>query len=152
MKKHIVLFIGILTTFLSCEKDDICIEQTTPNLIIRFYDHENRERLKELSKTYIWAVGKDSLSDYSNETLDSIAIPLNLSANFTKYVFENNSVKDTIEFNYTRNDIFVSRSCGYKTVFENLTIHNNTIWWIKDTEIINSTIENDTTKHINIFH
>ena len=152
MKKCLILFIVFLTTLLSCEKDDICVEENTPSLIIRFYDNDDREQLKQLAKTFIWAVGKDSLSNYSNESLDSIALPLNLSENVTKYVIENNTIKDTIEFKYSRNDIYVSRSCGYKTIFENLTISNNTILWIKDTEILNATIENETFAHINIYH
>ena len=151
MKKYLILFIGFLI-FLSCEKDDICIEENTPGLIIRFYDNDDHEKVRELTKTNIWAVGKDSLSDYSNESLDSIVVPLNLSENFTKYVIENNTIKDTIEFKYSRNDIYISRSCGYKTIFENLTIGNNTLLWIKDTEILNATIENETTTHINIYH
>ena len=152
MKKYLSLFIVFLTTFLSCVKDDICVEENTPSLIIRFYDNEDREQLKQLTNTYIWAVGKDSLSNYSNESLDSIAVPLNLSENITKYVIENNAIKDTIEFMYSRKDIFISRSCGYKTLFENLAIGNNTILWIKDTEILNATIENETFTHINIYH
>jgi hypothetical protein len=152
MKKYLILIIVFLVTQLSCEKDDICIEPITPSLIIKFYDNEDHSQLKQLSKTYIWAVGKDSLSDYSNKSLDSIVLPLDLSENITKYVIENNAMKDTVEFSYSRNDIFVSRSCGYKSIFENLAIRNNTILWIKDTEIINSTIENETVSHINIYH
>ncbi len=152
MKKYIILSVVFLMTLLSCEKDDICVEEVTPKLIIRFYNDEDRSQLKELSNTYVWAVGKDSITDYSNEPLDSIALPLNIAENITKYVIENNAIRDTVEFNYSRNDIFVSRSCGYKTIFDNLAVGNTTNLWIKDTEIINSTIENETTTHINIYH
>ncbi len=152
MNKHLTLFTVFLIGLLSCEKDDICIEDTTPKLVIRFYDDTNRTELKQLAISYIWAVDKDSISTYSGITIDSIAIPLNLSENITKYVIESDAIKDTIEFSYSRNDIFVSRSCGYKTIFENLVIDRNTVQWIKDTEIINSTIENDTAAHINIYH
>ncbi len=152
MKKYIILSVVFLMTLFSCEKDDICVEQITPKLIIRFYNDEDRGQLKELSNTYVWAVGKDSITDYSNESLDSIVLPLNLAENITKYVIENNAIRDTVEFNYSRNDIFVSRSCGYKTIFDNLAVGNTTNLWIKDTEIINSTIENETTTHINIYH
>jgi len=152
MNKHFTIFIVFLITLLSCEKDDICVEQITSNLIVRFYDNEDRTKPKALTKMYIWASGKDSIVSYINKSLDSISLPLNLSENVTKYVIENNSVKDTVEFTYLRNDIFVSRSCGYKTIFENLAISKNTVQWIIDAEIINSTIENETAKHINIYH
>jgi hypothetical protein len=152
MKKYLFLFMAFLTTFLSCEKDDICVEQNTPSLIIRFYDNDDREQSKQLTNAYIWAVGMDSLSNYINKSLDSIAVPLNLSENVTKYVIEDNAIKDTIEFNYSRKDTFISRSCGYITIFENLAIGNNSTSWIKDTEILNATIENERFTHINIYH
>jgi hypothetical protein len=152
MKKYLVLMIVLILTFLSCEKDDICIENTTPKLIIRFYDDTDRTELKQLNNMFVWVVEYDSIERYNNVTLDSIAIPLNLSEDITKFVIENNAVKDTIEFSYARNDIFVSRSCGYKTIFEELQINTNSLNWIKNTEIINSTIENDTAAHINMYH
>ena len=143
---------AFLTTLLSCEKDDICVEENTPSLIISFYDNDDHEQLKKLTNSYIWVVGMDSLNNYNNNSLDSIAVPLNLSENATKYIVENNAIKDTIEFNYSRKDTFISRSCGYITIFENLAIGNNTTHWIKDTEILNATIENETFTHINIYH
>ena len=143
---------AFLTTLLSCEKDDICVEENTPSLIISFYDNDDHEQLKKLTNSYIWVVGMDSLNNYNNNSLDSIAVPLNLSENATKYIVENNAIKDTIEFNYSRKDTFISRSCGYITIFENLAIGNNSTHWIKDTEILNATIENETFTHINIYH
>ena len=109
MKKYLILIIIVQLAFLSCEKDDICLESTTPNLIIQFYDDENRTELKTLTNMYVWAVDKDTLDIYNNVTLDSIAIPMNLSENVTKYVIETNSIKDTIEFNYFRNATFLFR-------------------------------------------
>lgn len=152
MKKYLVITIIFLVTFLSCEKDDICIEDTTPKLIIRFYDNDIRTELKQLDAMYVWVVDFDSISTYNNVKTDSIVIPLNLKENITKYVIEKNAIKDTIEFNYFRNDIFVSRSCGYKTNFENLEINSHTLNWIKNYTIINPIIENETAAHINIYH
>lgn len=152
MKKYLVITIIFLVTFLSCEKDDICIEDTTPKLIIRFYDNDIRTELKQLDAMYVWVVDFDSISTYNNVKTDSIVIPLNLKENITKYVIEKNAIKDTIEFNYFRNDIFVSRSCGYKTNFENLEIKSHTLNWIKNYTIINPIIENETAAHINIYH
>ncbi len=152
MKKYLVITIIFLVTFLSCEKDDICIENTTSKLIIRFYDNDIRTELKQLDAMYVWVVDYDSISTYNNVKTDSIVIPLNLNENITKYVIEKNAIKDTIEFKYFRNDIFVSRSCGYKTIFENLEINSHTLNWIKNYTIINPIIENETAAHINIYH
>lgn len=137
-------------TILSCEKDDLCIENTTPSLIIRFYDNDVKTDLKKVSGLTVWADRKDSV--YVNQSLDSIVIPLDLTQNNTRYKFSTNLIEDEINFTYTRNDVFVSRSCGYKTIFENLQINNNTTNWVKNIIINNSTIDNETAAHITIFH
>lgn len=149
MKKFILLILLTVLAITSCEKDDICIDTTTPQLIISFYDSEDTLSLKQLTGTYIWADQKDSL--YSGESIDSIAIPLNFIENSTKYIITNNEVLDTLVFSYTRQDDFMSRSCGYKTIFENLEIEN-TKNWIDSTVINHSTIENETAAHISIYH
>ena len=150
MKKYITLIIVSIFTISSCEKDDICVESNTPSLIIRFYDNDLQTEIKQVIGLTVWADGKDSL--YVNQALDSIVIPLDLTKDNTLYKFSTNSIEDEINFTYTRSDIFVSRSCGYKTIFENLQIDSNTDNWIKNININNSTIDNETTAHITIFH
>lgn len=150
MKKYFTIIILIFLTILSCEKDDICIDDTTPNLVILFHDNETQTDLKQISNLTVWAINNDSI--YINESLDSIAAPLNLNQNTTTFILANNLVNDTITFSYNRIDIFVSRSCGYKTLFDNLQIDSNTTNWIKNISINNTLIENDTAAHITIFH
>lgn len=149
MKKYSILLFIIIIAFSNCEKDDICVEATTPMLIIKFYDFTNPENSKEVNSLTVWANEKDSI--YNKVPLDSIVIPLNLNGNNTIYKFQSGTEIDTINIAYERKDIFVSRSCGYKTVFENLTIET-TDTWIKDYLINNSTIENEANTHINIYH
>ena len=151
MKKYITIIIFSIFAILSCEKDDICIENTTPNLIIRFYDNDNQTEAKQIVLDSVWANNKENI--YKNETIDSIIVlPLDLSQNNTLFKFSSNSIEDEINFTYDRNDIFVSRSCGYKTIFENLQIDSNSTNWIKNISINNTIIENDTAAHITIFH
>jgi len=151
MKKYITIIMFSIFAILSCEKDDICIENTTPNLIIRFYDNDNQTEAKQIVLDSVWANNKENI--YKNETIDSIIVlPLDLSQNNTLFKFSSNSIEDEINFTYDRNDIFVSRSCGYKTIFENLQIDSNSTNWIKNISINNTIIENDTAAHITIFH
>ena len=150
MKKYITILLLFIFTIISCEKDDICIDATTPSLIIRFYDNDIQTDIKELSDLTVWADDKDSI--YVNQALDSIVIPLDLTKDNTLYKFSSGIIEDQINFTYTRNDVFVSRSCGYKTIFENLQIDSNTSNWLKDISINNSTIDNETSAHITIFH
>jgi len=152
MKKYFTIITVCVLTILSCEKDDICIDATTPNLVIRFYNNDIQTDLKNVLLDSVWAINKNGIEQYKGVSTDSIAIPLNLNENSTTYIIKNNAIKDTIKFIYDRKDIFVSRSCGYKTIFENLQIDNNSINWIKNISINNTIIENDTAAHITIFH
>ncbi len=149
MKKYVIALIVLLAIF-GCEKDDICIEANTPNLIIRFYDAANPTQLKQVTNMYVWALNKDSI--YQNVALDSIVIPLDINANTTTYFISSDLGEDEIELNYTKKDIFVSRSCGYKTIFENLQVANNTVNWINSISINNSTIEDESKAHLHIYH
>ena len=150
MKKYITILVLFVFTIISCEKDDICIDAITPSLIIRFYDNDIQTEIKQVSGLTVWADGKDSI--YVNQALDSIVLPLDLTKDNTLYKFSSGLTEDKINFTYTRNDVFVSRSCGYKTIFENLQIDSNTTNWLKDISINNSTIDNETAAHITIFH
>jgi hypothetical protein len=150
MKKYIFYLFALFFLVISCEKDDFCIEETTPKMVIRFYDNANPTTIKAVSSLTVWAEGLDSI--YTNKNLDSIAIPLNLYEDFTNYLFASNEQVDTINFKHELKDIYVSRSCGYKTNFENLDTTVTTRNWIKNISIKQSIINHDTTAHINIFH
>jgi hypothetical protein len=150
MKKYLIVLAILSLTLINCEKDDICVEATTPNLIVVFKDFENQTDFKELSSLTYWINEKDSI--VLNQTIDSIAFPVDLTQNNTQYIFKTSDLKDTLNLVYTRKDIFVSRSCGYKTIFEGLQNTSNSTNWIKDITINNTTIENETAAHITIFH
>ena len=150
MRKHLILLFILCFTFVNCEKDDICIDTTTPKLIIVFYNDTIPDIKKTVTSLTVWAEGKENI--YENKSLDSIAIPLEFNQNRTTYILDNKSFKDTIALTYDRKDIFVSRSCGYKTIFENLKIESMTSNWIKNDTIKNTTIDNETAVHLTIFH
>jgi hypothetical protein len=150
MKKYL-LIIGItFITIISCEKDNICIDPITPNLTIRFYNFDDPTVIKPVNLLTVWADGKDSI--YTRETLDSIAIPLNINDDFTLYKFATGNTIDNVNFDYLRSNIYVGRSCGYKTIFEDFGVTNYSENWIKNIEIINTIIENDTIAAVHIYH
>lgn len=149
-KSYVVLFLGIITSFFSCEVDDICLEPTTPQLIIRFYDVANPTVKKSVTNLNVWVSDKDSI--IINKATDSIAIPLKTDSDITTYKFSSSNLVDEVSFSYQRNAVFVSRSCGYKFIFLDLKSSSTTLNWIKQLIIINPTIENEKTAHINILH
>ncbi len=154
MMKHpkyiIILFIGIF--FMACEKDDVCLQPMTPKAVIRFYDFTSQNDIKSVDNlTIITLPIKDTL--YKNVNKDSIALDLNVNENQTKFLFLSVNNKDTIVFNYQRNDVFVSKTCGYKTIFKqlNVLVIPDSDNWIKN--ITNQTeITADTIADVKIYH
>ena len=151
---------------MSGEKDDIWLEETTPRLVIRFYDHENPDELKNVPNLSVQIEGVSG--DYFNETIssstDSIAIPIKVTEDLTKYKLilngndsdDTNDNTDILDLTYTREDLFVSRSCGYKTVFhEGITsLESDADNWILRVETKDNpqNIINQKNAHVKIFH
>jgi len=123
---------------------------TTPSLIIVFKDKDAVENKKSVSQLTVWAKDKDSI--LVNQSVDSIAIPLDLNNDLTKFQFANSSSTDEFTFVYSRTDEFVSRSCGYKTLFSNLSVVDQTNNWINSYELQNTSVENELTTHIIFYH
>ncbi|WP_040282051.1 DUF6452 family protein [Psychroserpens damuponensis] len=185
--KFIILFIAII--FYSCERDDICSEATptTPHLIIRFYDINNPDNLKQVRQLEI--VGLDDTDTPLSENIlsrtetDSIVLPLNFQAEneitTTRFQLEKDadfsidvnedgeddltttSNPDVITITYTPEFVYVSRACGYKSIFHldetqgiqrDGTAQGDDDTWITNFEIINETIENENAAQIIIYH
>ncbi len=163
MKKIIILLITVSLGFSGCEKDDICASDTptTPQLVIEFFDIDSNA-LKSVSKLKI----QDSESSKLLGTFDAtkIKIPLKTDLDISKYSFTLNSETttatnlDQLEFNCTRNSVFISRACGYKTnyILNNTTSvlieeATNDTEWIKKITVTKPNILNENETHIKIF-
>lgn len=148
--KKILTILVLFCMITSCEKDDFCtLNPTTPKLVLRFYDNANKTQLKNVNQLYVWAAGKDSI--LVNQSTDSISIPLNSIANETVYNFSKGNVVNQFTIRYTPQQIYVSRSCGFKVNFDEVSyISNNT--WIADFEVTTTTINNQNAAHVQIFH
>lgn len=178
MKKIILLILVSALSFSSCEKDDICDANTptTPRLVIKFYDFTNPSVPKNVTNLKVIGEGMtDGIIFNPAATDDSkyktnantISIPLRTNENTTSYSFTLNSGNanpafvntDNIKFDYTRQDLFVSRACGYKTIFTldatNPYTHTDAAnpdqKWIKYISVEKSNIENEKETHIKIF-
>ena len=165
MKNKIAPFVFLLCyCFLisSCEKDDICLIETpsTPRLIVRLFDKDNRQNFKAADSITIYGVGKEQA--LITLTTDYLALPLKTQAAFTRYAFllktstASTTVGDTLQFNYKRYDEYLNRSCGYRT---NFILDNNPISyptaapiWIESFEILIDTVSNEQQTHLAIYH
>lgn len=175
MKKFCVLAILIILTGVSCERDDICSENTptTPSLVIRFYNVDDQEQTKQVRLLTVNGIDSEGnlLDDIvSYASTDSIVLPLRFQnegvITTTRFQLKKDSDFDTdtnpntfsntdvIEVSYTPQFIYVSRACGYKSIFNNLqnTLIIDSDNWIFGYNIINPTIENENTAHIILYH
>ena len=162
MLKKIILIITFLSILNGCTRDDICSEgtATTPLLIITFKDSANPLEAKEVPNLTVETADDNSTQVITQTSTDSIAIPLNPSANLTTYRFKSddegtNPNTDILGFAYSHEDIYVNRACAFKTVYSDLLVSledEGTANWVVSIEILNQTIENETQAHITILH
>jgi hypothetical protein len=165
MKKTFLLLLVISMSFSSCEKDDICEETTgtTPKLIIEFYDILNPTVLKKVTNLAVKEVGSTAIIDFVSES--KIQLPLKTNEDLTKYSFILNSTdvtidnEDFLQFKYTHQNVFVSRACGFKTIF---TLDPTTPYikteastpdgfWIQNITVGTSNITTENETHIKIY-
>lgn len=160
MKKIFALFL-IMITFSSCEKDDICTDETTPRVIIEFYDITNPATLKSVANLKVKGVGQTL--DLGTFNGSKIQLPLKIDDLTTKYslILDSGGTspnEDFLQFDYTHQNVFVSRACGYKTIFELNSPNGVTLtdaatpdtFWIKDINIQTNNIETENETHIKI--
>jgi len=160
MKKIIFLFIISISLFSACERDDICIDEITPHLIIRFYDKVETDDTKSVSKLLVSVTNSlnEVIETSAVKTTDSIVIPLNVDMEFTKIKLVKNAdiaanaITDEFTINYTTEAVFVSRSCGYKTDYNDINLSDITTNWLQNIVINSAHINNEANAHLSIFH
>ena len=183
--KKIIAILLLITAFYSCERDDICPESTptTPHLVIKFYNIDEQSEIKAISNLRIQAIVDEGLEEYqAAETIDSmITIPLRMidddndpdNGITTKFVLHKNYFyndndtpdddtddfeegnPDIIAITYFTEEVYVSRACGYKTIFQDVKVISETDedLWIGLILFDNPlTVDNETDTHVQIFH
>lgn len=178
MKKLTVICFAAVCTgyaFWSCEKDDICPDETptTPSLVIEFYEDGNRSLLKNITGLSVRAEGMNRLvrltdaGDTIVSGISTIKIPLKTDTDSVNYIFTlntGNTPTDTgddandnaVTFNYTRNEVYVSRACGFKTLYTlnettGIVADTQNIPWILETAVVKTNIEDENEEHIRIY-
>lgn len=179
MKNTNYLFLLLtISIFCGCERDDICPNSTptSPRLVIDLFDFENQENSKNVFGLVVAGVGNlFVLSDYNNVTSNQLILPLKTDENTTEYIlikdsfindagtpddstddFIDGSNQDLLTINYSREQVYVSRACGFKTIFKNVTItigDDGDPWLLSQQSLNpNQSVIDETTTHFNVFH
>ena len=78
---------------------------------------------------------------------------------FLNYNFSSENNQDILSINYEIEEVFVSRSCGFKAIFNNVTVTSDVSndWILGLTETLENTItiptiDNESSAHLQIFH
>lgn len=158
------MLLCLVISFSGCEKDDICVDEITPQLVVEFYDISNPTVLKNVVNLKVTADGMtDALNTFNG--VSKIRLPLKTNEDITRYrlLLNSNSStafnEDILEFNYTRENVYVSRACGFKTVFE-LNSTNGILLsdiatpdglWIQDTNLQTNSIVTENEVHLKIY-
>ncbi|OEJ98463.1 hypothetical protein A8C32_04415 [Flavivirga aquatica] len=180
----LLIILSIIGITVSCERDDICPESTptTPKLIIDLFDDSNRENKKNVIDIVVIDADADLvinsesiLTGYNFQDTNNLILPLKTTKDTTQYRLinqaktDNNGTPDDtsddkiiggntdiITISYTREQVYVSRACGFKTIFKNviLTVVEDDDEWIISSRYAtdNQSVEDETTTHFNIFH
>lgn len=160
---------------------------TTPRLLIEFYDISNPDDLRSVPRITVYGEGLVTDEDGNiteptsntdatilfNENANAVQLPLligSVGETITlRYIIEKDtnlrldddtataSNVDILELSYTSEFIYVSRACGYKSIFNNLSITLNpdgidSDTWIEDIQTQTTTIENENTVHVYTYH
>ncbi|GAA3590257.1 DUF6452 family protein [Flavivirga amylovorans] len=160
---------------------------TTPRLKIDLLDVANSDNKKNVFDLVIVGVTDEFtgvvsvnnefiLPDYNfRARIDSLLLPLKTTENSTQYVLikeaEINDAgteddtsddyidgnQDLITINYSREEVYVSRACGYKTIFKNVTLNLDpdiANRWLTSRQPLtdNQSVEDETTPHFTMSH
>ena len=160
LRSFVLLFL-VVTIYAACTADDICSEetQTTPKMIISFADHKVSGVAKPLNHLKIRNIEYDTI--VWDAPADIISIPLSTEMDRSTYAFtilkNDISYTNVYRFEYNREEVFVSRACGYKMRFINLMAEDisntdSTPTWAKFITILNPIVEDEKNAHITILH
>lgn len=171
MKRHTYKFLLVCFLFaaIGCQRDDICPEstQTTPLLIIRFYDSENPSELQAPQNLRVRSAGNDTSYVYNRYSQDSIAIPLRTDQDITEYIFTLNTPpdpqegeepeepgnSDNLTISYGREEEYLNRACAFRINYVglNVDVENDNDNWIQDVQIEQANVEDQNQAHVSIF-
>jgi hypothetical protein len=98
----------------SCNQGS-CFEETESFLKASLYtvDATGTEKLTAPDTVTIYGIGKDSVLYYKQPSITHVLLPLNSSADTTRFIIIIHNLPDTLECVYSNYPHFISKECGY---------------------------------------
>jgi hypothetical protein len=157
--QNYILALVSLLILLSCEKDDVCVENDSVYINLVFYSVEDGSTAKSVSGFSLLGLNGDIVQNYDNTTVAAIALVLPTNETSYDLVLQKRTdvdgltinTNDTLNFNYTPKATYVSRACGYIRIYTDLSI-NSTSNWINEVIVNSSEINSNNDEHVAILH
>ncbi|MGB3592527.1 MAG: DUF6452 family protein [Nonlabens sp.] len=164
--RQLIALLVLFAALTSCERDDLCIQDqpTSPRLVIVFKDAIDQVSIKTVPSLQVTTLGSNTpapLDFAGTQTItaaDTIALPLRNSFDLTSYNFlnteDNSTQTSSIDFNAMRQEEFISRACGFRTLYSELTATaiNPDTGWIRGINVVNTSVQSNNVVHVEIFH
>lgn len=153
MNRGLHLFISLCLIFfmIHCE-DDPCEETLDIPVGVTFHtiDTNGTKQDIAISALSVYARDNDSIVADSSLNVHELKLPLNPHAESCMFIFDADSLQDSISFLYDNNIEFVSQDCGFKSVYDIDTIIS-TNHFIDSLNIIQNTVNSSDENHLEIF-
>ncbi len=150
MKYIIFLFLFFIPFFYSCE-ENTCDEKTKALLQIGFYKNSNKKVvLTSIDSLTVYGMNAMDSTLYDNKNLATLFLPLNQNNDKCSFVFNSNDTLDTLTFHYSHNIRFISKECGFASIF-NITNIDFTKNKFDSISIINRNIDTENEEDLRIY-
>jgi hypothetical protein len=154
-----ILALATLLIFLSCEKDDVCVENDSVYVNLVFYSAEDGSTAKSVSGFSLLDLNGDIVQNYDNTTVTAIALVLPTNQSSYDLILQKRTevdgltinTNDTLNFSYTPKATYVSRACGYIRAYSDLSIQS-TRYWISEVIVNTPEINSNNDEHVAILH
>lgn len=152
----LIVIVAIIT---ACNPSDECREKTSVNMQIGFYSKTVNPSTKKIQissqvidSIWVRGVGMDSLVYNNKKNEKLILIPLNSTADHSKYIVQFNEITDTISvFHQNNEQYYLSLECGC-IVAHTIDEVVSTSHYIDSIAIVYPEINNTNIENVQIFH
>jgi len=146
----LIFFLG----FSACDDTDDCASSSAIRnvIILKAMDFNNRgaKIADERSFDTLKIIGiSDTILYTRKDTLQFFSLPINLDVDTTAYWIKRLNRVDTLVFSYTREQRYLSPTCGLEVLVGGLTVKYSTM--IDSLSVVKNSLRKTDTYHVEIF-